>query len=239
MVSSPSLPPPPHCGSSVLIVRRSRPHDVAVQGCLFSVALVYLGAGVHVLCARPSPPLQNECWSCLLGVGKRGCWCCWSVLCGPLSSALNGAPLLALSSVRSCAAALWPSWTWLRCGAPFIGSTPGALGRCVSWREVWSLWLVFIPRAYFCLSSVRRHNKLPLSVTVLWPIINHLYKSSVVGYLDQFISFFDFWVCMFPFFEWMLTNLFVFSCVVFFSSVLDYFALIVLFKYFPLIVSFD
>lgn len=49
----PPLPHPRHCGSSVLIVRRSRPHAAAVQGCLFSVALVYLGAGVRVWCCVP------------------------------------------------------------------------------------------------------------------------------------------------------------------------------------------
>lgn len=58
MVSSPSLPPPSPASSTSLWIlsadcEAEPPHDVAVQGCLCSVALVYLGAGVHGWCCVP------------------------------------------------------------------------------------------------------------------------------------------------------------------------------------------
>lgn len=71
MVSIPSSPLPCviqlRCGSSGMIVRRSWPYDVAVQAFLCLVALVYAGVWTMGwsawLCARPSPPLQDSCWS--------------------------------------------------------------------------------------------------------------------------------------------------------------------------------
>lgn len=167
---------------------------------------------------------------CLLGVRGRGCWCCWSVLSGPLSSALNGAPLLSHSSVaRLDSAARRRSIHWLhtRCTGKLLRSClpclrliTGGLLRLARGSEIATL-LLFIPRAYFCLSSVRRHNKLPLSVTVLWLICSWVF--GLVNFFFFFFLIFEF-VCFLSLNE--CSNLHVFSCVGFVFSVLDYFALI-------------
>lgn len=147
----PLLPHPRHCGSSVLIVRRSRPHDVTVQGCLFSVALVYLGAGVHVWCCVPDLLHLSTVSVGLLA----GCWeTGLLVLCGPLSSALNGAPPLSLSSVaRLDLAALRCSIHWLRtrCTGTLLRSCLYCL-RLVTWGLV-PLARVYSPSLFLFIIS--------------------------------------------------------------------------------------
>lgn len=139
----PLLPHPPHCGSSVLIVRQSRPHDAAVQGCLCSVALVYLGAGVHVWCCVPDILHLSKISVGLLETGLLVLLVCpvWSTLLSvewrPAALPLLCAELCCCSVARLDLAAVRCSIHWLhtRCTGTLLRSCLYCL-RLMTWGLV-------------------------------------------------------------------------------------------------------